>query len=73
MIESEFVFRGNLAETPLPEILATIHRHGVPGVMVSSGADETLNLYFVDGDVFLGFTFCEIVTQFFSPGRPRDG
>jgi len=29
--------------------------------------------YFIDGQTFLGFTFTEITTQFFSPGRPRDG
>jgi hypothetical protein len=29
--------------------------------------------YWVDGQTFLGFTFTEITTQFFSPGRPRDG
>ncbi len=47
----EFVYRGNLAETPLPEMLATIHRHGVPGVMAFTQGDVTKRVFFVDGDV----------------------
>lgn len=47
----EFVFHGDLAETPLPEMLATIHRHGVPGVMEFSREDVTKRIFFVDGDV----------------------
>ena len=31
--EGEFVFRGDITDTPIPEMLATIHRYGVPGVM----------------------------------------
>jgi hypothetical protein len=51
MTEEEFVFRGDLARTPLPEMLATIHRYGVPGVMEFTGEDGTTRLFFVDGDV----------------------
>ena len=51
MAADEFVYRGNLAETPLPEMLATIHRHGVPGVMAFTEADITKRVFFVDGDV----------------------
>ena len=51
MIGDEYVFRGNLAVTPLPEMLATIHRHGVPGGMEFTGKDETSRLFFIDGDV----------------------
>lgn len=29
--------------------------------------------YLIEGEVFLGFTYCEIITRFLSPGRPRDG
>jgi len=50
-VEQEFVFRGNLADTPLPEMLATIHRYGVPGVMEFSRGDETKRVCFLDGDV----------------------
>jgi hypothetical protein len=49
--EGEFVFRGDLTETPVPEMLATIHRYGVPGVMEVVRGDETSRLCFVDGDV----------------------
>lgn len=51
MAENEFVYRGDLAETPLPEMLATIHRYGVPGVMEFSRGEETKRICFVDGDV----------------------
>lgn len=47
----EFVYRGDLAETPLPEMLATIHRHGVPGVMEFSSDGVVKRVFFVDGDV----------------------
>ena len=51
MTGEEFVFRGDLARTPLPEMLATIHRHGVPGVMEFTGGEGTTRLFFIDGDV----------------------
>jgi len=51
MADEEFVFRGSLAETPLPAMLATIHRHGVPGVMEFSRDGETKRICFLDGDV----------------------
>ncbi len=51
MIGEEYVFRGDLARTPLPEMLATIHRHGVPGVMEFTDDEGTTRLYFTDGDV----------------------
>ena len=52
MADEEFVYRGNLEETTLPEILATIHRHGVPGVMeFARDGDETKKVFFLDGDV----------------------
>jgi hypothetical protein len=47
----EFVYRGTLAETPLPEMLATIHRYRVPGVMEVSTGDVTKKVYIADGDV----------------------
>ncbi len=51
MADEEFVFRGSLAETPLPEMLSTIHRYAVPGVMEFIRGDETKRVYFLDGDV----------------------
>lgn len=51
MDRDEFVFRGDLATTPLPEMLATIHRHGVPGVMEFRRDGDTRRVFFVDGDV----------------------
>ncbi len=51
MSNNDFIFRGNLRRTALSEILATIHRHGVPGVMEFTRGQETRKLYFVDGDI----------------------
>jgi len=51
MTADEFIFRGDLQKTPLPEMLATIHRYGVPGVMDFKSAGKTRKLYFIDGDV----------------------
>jgi hypothetical protein len=51
MTEEKFVFNGDLAVTPLPEMLATIHRYGVPGVMEFSRDEETKRIFFADGDV----------------------
>jgi hypothetical protein len=51
MANEEFIYRGSLADTALPEILATIHRHAVPGVMEFTREDETKRVYFLDGDV----------------------
>ncbi len=51
MSDTDFIFRGKLSQTPLPEVLATVHRYGVPGVMEFSREDETRKLYFIDGDI----------------------
>lgn len=51
MTSEEFIFRGNLADSPLPEIMATVHRYGVPGVMELSRNEENKRIYFIDGDV----------------------
>ena len=51
MGETDFIFRGNLSRTPLSEMLATIHRHGVPGVMEFTRGEETRKLYFIEGDI----------------------
>jgi hypothetical protein len=47
----DFVYRGNLAETPLPEMLATIHRYGVPGEMEFTSSGQTKRIFFLEGDV----------------------
>ncbi len=47
----EFVFRGNLSETPLPEMLATIYRYRVPGVMEVTSGQTTKKVYIIGGDV----------------------
>lgn len=49
--DDEFIYRGNLEETTLPAMLATIHRHSVPGVMEASRGSATKRVYFIDGDV----------------------
>ncbi len=49
--DAEFVFNGSLADTTLPAMLATIHRHGVPGVMEAHRGEDTRRIYFIDGDV----------------------
>lgn len=51
MASEEFVFRGDLESDSLPEILATIHRHGVPGVLDCSREDVTKCVYFANGDI----------------------
>jgi len=47
----EFIYRGRLSETSLPEILATIHRYRVPGVMELSRSEVTKHIFILDGDI----------------------
>ena len=51
MVSEEFVFRGDLESDSLPEILATIHRHSVPGVLECTREDVTKSVYFATGDI----------------------
>ncbi len=51
MSDGEFIYRGDLGRSPVPEILATIHRYGVPGVLEFHRGDGRRKLYFLDGDV----------------------
>ena len=51
MVSEEFVFRGDLESESLPEILATIHRHGVPGVLECTREDVSKCVYFATGDI----------------------
>lgn len=48
MDQTNIQYRGDLARTPLPEVLATIHRYKVPGVIECSRGVETKNI-FIDG------------------------
>jgi hypothetical protein len=51
MSSDEFVYRSDLEKTPLPEILATVNRYGVPGVLEVSQADVVKRVYLFDGDI----------------------
>ncbi len=48
MDQTDIQYRGDLSRTPLPEVLATIHRYKVPGVIHCSRGVETKNI-FIDG------------------------
>ena len=46
----------------------------VTATATRTGPGESFDVdYFIDGDCFLGATFCRYVTAFRSPGIPRDG
>lgn len=45
------IFSGELAETPLPEMLATIHRYKVPGVLEASLGELTKRVFISGGDI----------------------
>ncbi len=51
MVSEEFVFRGDLESDSLPEILATIHRHSVPGVLECTREDVAKSVFFATGDI----------------------
>jgi hypothetical protein len=51
MSSDEFVYRSDLEKTPLPEILATVNRYGVPGVLEVTKADVVKRVYLFDGDI----------------------
>jgi hypothetical protein len=51
MSADDHVYRGDVESTPLPKMLATIHRHGVPGVVECSRDEELKKVFFLDGDV----------------------
>jgi hypothetical protein len=50
-VGEQFVFRGDLASDSLPELLATIHRHGVPGVLECTRDDSNKCVFFATGDI----------------------
>jgi hypothetical protein len=45
------MYVGELAETPLPEMLATIHRYRVPGVLEAQAGDFTKRVFIIEGDI----------------------
>jgi hypothetical protein len=47
----QFHYRGDLSETPLPEILARGDHFGVPGVLVAARDDVTTQIYVRDGHI----------------------
>jgi hypothetical protein len=51
MSSGEFVYRSDLEKTPLPEILATVNRHGVPGVLEVVHDELVKRVYLLDGDI----------------------
>lgn len=49
--EDRYIYEGELAETPLPEMLATIHRYRVPGVLEAEVGDALKRVFIYDGDI----------------------
>ncbi|HXI11318.1 MAG TPA: DUF4388 domain-containing protein [Thermoanaerobaculia bacterium] len=47
----KFEFAGNLARTPLPEILATIHRYKAPGVIECKRDSVSKQIHIDDGNI----------------------
>ena len=48
---SKFEYRGDLAATPLPKVLATIHRYRVPGVISARRPDVVKRIFLDSGKV----------------------
>ena len=48
---SRYQFRSDLSQTPLPEVLATIHRYRVPGVIDCHRGSETKSIYIDAGNI----------------------
>jgi len=51
MPEEGFVYKGQLEDVTLPEMLATIHRYRVPGVMELTRGGVVKHIYILDGDI----------------------
>lgn len=49
--DPKYIYVGELAETPLPEMLATIHRHRVPGVLEAEVEDGVKRVFIFNGDI----------------------
>jgi polyhydroxyalkanoate synthesis regulator phasin len=51
MSSEEFVYKSDLEKTPLAEILATVNRYGVPGVLELEHDGVVKRVYLLDGDI----------------------
>jgi hypothetical protein len=51
MSSEEFVYKSDLEKTALPEILATVNRYGVPGVLEVAHDDVVKQVYLLEGDI----------------------
>jgi hypothetical protein len=51
MSSDRFVYRSDLEKTPLPEILSTVNRYGVPGMLEVKHDDFTKRVYLLEGDI----------------------
>jgi len=51
MTEARFLFRGDLAATPLPEVLQTVHHYKVPGVVAATRDGVEKKIFIWNGDV----------------------
>jgi hypothetical protein len=49
--ENRHIYVGELSETPLPEMLATIHRNRVPGVLEAQVQDVSKRVFISHGDI----------------------
>lgn len=51
MPDARFQFKGDLAATPLPEVLCTVHHYRVPGVLSAVRQSIEKKIYISNGDV----------------------
>lgn len=51
MPDARFQFKGNLAVTPLPEVLCTVHHYKVPGVVSATHNGTEKKIFISNGDV----------------------
>jgi len=51
MPKPRFEYRGNLADTPLAKMLATIHRYRVPGVLTARRPENVKKVFLDDGKI----------------------
>ena len=61
--ESRHIFVGDLAETPLPEMLATIHRYRVPGMVEAQIGEFSKRVAAAGGRDLRALLFCKALKQ----------
>ena len=54
--EPRHIYVGELAETPLPEMLSTIHRYRVPGMLVAEVGEFTKKVCIAGGDIVFAWS-----------------